>query len=151
VAAAGVFHATGGPYHPPEGVQLKCTLFDDCASLSLKINYLKHTIQSHVAWDITNPMPQWPGGRHAQEIQELSAALETCIEWHQTKCTGQPQWYPVPVEVPAEEAAEAAEAVEAAEAAEAAEAIEAVEAVEIGVEAAEGIELLELLPLLLVL
>src|SRR5262249_10284476 len=67
-------HQPGGPYHPPEGIELRCTDLDDCSTLSTKINYLKHTIHSHEQWDVEHPNPNYPGGRHAQEIAELTNA-----------------------------------------------------------------------------
>jgi hypothetical protein len=94
-------HDPGGPYHPPEGTSLRCTITDSCSTLSLKINYLRHTIRRHIEWDIANPMPDYPGGRHAQEIAELQNALANCIEQHQRRCTRQPEVVPVPVPDPA--------------------------------------------------
>ena len=93
-------HDPGGPYHPPEGTSLRCTAGDSCSSLSLKINYLRHTIRRHIEWDIANPNPAYPGGRHAQEIVELQNGLANCIELHQIRCTRQPEVVPVPVPVP---------------------------------------------------
>ena len=103
-------HAPGGPYHPPEGTQLRCSPLDSCSELSLKINYLQHTIELHIAWDAANPDPAYPGGRHATEIAELTNAVNNCKAIYTTKCTNQPKFYPVPVPLP--EAAEAAEAAE---------------------------------------
>lgn len=143
--AAGIISKSGGPYHPPAGVSLSCPPADNCPTLSLKINYLRHTIASHIAWDNAHPMPAWPGGRHAQEIRELTNAIDNCKDLYTRLCTNQPKFDPVVVP---EEAPEGA--AEGAEAAEAAEALEAAEAAEAGVEAAEGLELLELLPILLV-
>ena len=149
-AAAGAIATSGGPYHPPEGVSLSCSVADDCSTLSLKINYLLHTIASHIAWDKANPMPGWPQGRHAQEIAELTNAVENCKAWYTTKCTNQPKIYPPPVVVLPEQVPEtASEGAEATEAVETAETLEAAETVEVGVEAAEGLELLELVPFLL--
>jgi len=93
-------HNPGGPYHPPEGTSLRCTITDSCSSLSLKINYLRHTIKRHIEWDVANPNPAYPGGRHAQEIVELTNGLANCIEHYQIRCTRQPQVIPVPVPVP---------------------------------------------------
>ena len=93
-------HDPGGPYHPPEGTSLRCTAADSCSSLSLKINYLRHTIRRHIEWDIANPNPAYPGGRHAQEIMELTNGLANCIELHQIRCTRQPEVVPVPVPLP---------------------------------------------------
>ncbi len=89
-------HTPGGPYHPPQGTELSCSMDDDCSSLSTKINYLRHTIQRHQEWDAANPDPAYPGGRHAQEIAELSRALANCTQIASTKCTNQPVWVPVP-------------------------------------------------------
>ena len=83
-------HDPGGPYHPPEGVKLRCEESDSCASLSTKINYLKHTIRSHIEWDNAHPDPRYPGGRHAQEIADYQRALARCIEHHQRRCTQKP-------------------------------------------------------------
>lgn len=83
----------GGPYHPPEGTELRCGPDDDCSTLSLKINYLRHTIRRHREWDIAHPMPQYPDGRHAQEIAELENALSNCIDYT-VRCRNQPQWIP---------------------------------------------------------
>ena len=83
-----------GPYHPPTGVGVRCYAppNDSCSSWSLKINYLKHTIQSHIVWDVTYPEA---GNPHAQEIANLKNALNTCIGYYTTFCTNQPQWFPV--------------------------------------------------------
>ena len=32
-------HQPGGPYHPPAGTEMRCTMDDDCSTLSTKINY----------------------------------------------------------------------------------------------------------------
>ncbi len=93
-------HGPGGPYHAPEGTDLRCTSSDTCAQLSLKINYLRHMIRSHQEWDVINPDPNYPGGRHAQEILELSNALANCIA-HTVRCRNQPQIIPVPAVDPA--------------------------------------------------
>jgi len=87
---------SGGPYHPPAGVEMRCTSADTCPALSQKINYLKHTIKRHVEWDAAHPNPVYPGGRHAQEISELTNALNNCIAHHQSRCTNQPEYHPVP-------------------------------------------------------
>lgn len=94
-------HSPGGPYHPPEGTEMSCSMADDCSSLSTKINYLKHTIASHQQWDAANPNPAYPNGRHYDEIQDLLRALANCKQIANTKCTGQPEWHPVPVVDPA--------------------------------------------------
>jgi hypothetical protein len=121
---------------------------DDCSSLSLKINYLNHTIQSHIEWDNANPDPAYPAGRHAIEIADLTNAINNCKEIYTTKCTNQPRIYPVPVSQPSE-AEEGAGATEGAEAAEGVEATEgAVEGAEVAEGAAEGLELVDLLELL---
>ncbi|WP_428070439.1 DUF4157 domain-containing protein [Chryseobacterium gambrini] len=90
-------HLPGGPYHPPEGTVISCSSSDTCSQLSLKINYLRHTIQSHIAWDIANPNPAYPSGRHADEIIELQNALQNCINYT-IRCRNQPIFTPVPVE-----------------------------------------------------
>jgi hypothetical protein len=79
---------------------MRCTMDDDCSTLSTKINYLRHTIESHQAWDAANPNPAYPGGRHAAEIADLQRALENCKRIANLRCTGQPVW--VPAEQPAE-------------------------------------------------
>jgi hypothetical protein len=86
--------AQGGPYHPPEGFPTSCSMSDSCAALSLKVNYLAHTIFRHRQWDIANPRPGYPHGRHHEEIQDLQRALENCKQIHNTKCTNQPRWIP---------------------------------------------------------
>jgi len=86
----------GGPYHPPEGVKSSCTALDNCSTLSTKINYLQHTIKRHIEWDIANPDPKYPGGRHAPEIKTLTNALNNCKALHNQKCTKQPEVRPVP-------------------------------------------------------
>lgn len=93
---SGGAHAPGGPYHPPEGVETRCSSGDDCSTLSTKINYLEHTIKRHKEWDIANPDPRYPGGRHAVEIAELEGAVSNCKAWYTTKCTNQPRFIPVP-------------------------------------------------------
>lgn len=92
-------HSPGGPYHAPEGTDLRCSSSDTCSQLSLKINYLRHMIRSHTQWDVANPDPQYPGGRHAQEIAELSNALANCIG-HTVRCRNQPEVIPVPYTEP---------------------------------------------------
>ena len=87
----GGFHSPGGPYHPPDETSLSCSSKDSCSSLSTKINYLEHTIESHIKWDQTHS-----ANRHAQDIAELQNALNNCKSWYTTKCTGQPIYIPVP-------------------------------------------------------
>jgi hypothetical protein len=87
---------TGGPYHPPPGTSMSCSMTDDCSAISTKINYLRHTIRRHQEWDQANPDPRWPGGRHAAEIADLQRALANCIAIASTKCRGQPIYVPVP-------------------------------------------------------
>lgn len=89
-------HDEGGPYHPPEGTLMACSMADGCSSISTKINYLRHTIRRHQEWDQANPDPRWPGGRHAAEIADLQRALSNCIAIASTKCRGQPIYIPVP-------------------------------------------------------
>jgi len=91
---------TGGPYHPPTGTSMSCSMADDCSAISTKINYLRHTIRSHQEWDQANPDPNYPGGRHAAEIADLQRALANCIAIAGTKCRGQPQWVPVEERAP---------------------------------------------------
>ena len=98
-------HDPGGPYHPPEDVKLRCTASDSCASLSTKINYLKHTIRSHIEWDNAHPDPRYPGGRHDQEIADYQCALARCIEHYQRRCT-QKRRRPKPTEMSREPAPE---------------------------------------------
>jgi len=99
VDASAVIAGMGGPYHPPVGTELSCSMddeLDDCSSLSRKINYLRHTIRRHQEWDAANPDPAYPNGRHAQEILELLNALANCTQIANTKCANQPQWVPAP-------------------------------------------------------
>lgn len=93
----------GGPYHPPKGLSTSCSMTDTCSSLSLKINYLRHTIKRHEEWDRDNPRPGYPRGRHYDEIQDLRRALVNCLQIAKTKCTGQPVVVPVPQEQEQEE------------------------------------------------
>jgi len=93
-------HAPGGPYHPPTGTEIGCSVDDDCSTLSTKINYLRHTIESHQTWDRLNPDPRYPLGRHYLEIQDLMRALANCTRLANMKCTNQPQW--IPAEQPQE-------------------------------------------------
>ncbi len=88
-------HSPGGPYHAPEGTDLRCSNADTCSQLSLKINYLRHMISSHSQWDVVHPDPAYPGGRHAQEIAELRNALANCIA-HTVRCRNQPRIIPAP-------------------------------------------------------
>lgn len=89
-------HDPDGPYHAPEGTRLKCTDSDDCSSLSTKIGYLDHMVESHRQWDLANPRPGYPRGRHSeQEIPDLQSALDRCKQFHMTKCRDQPKWIPV--------------------------------------------------------
>jgi hypothetical protein len=89
-------HSPGGPYHPPEGTETSCTWNDECPALSLKINYLRHTIASHQAWDAANPDPAYPAGRHAIEIADLQRGLANCVQIASVKCRDQPRWVPAP-------------------------------------------------------
>jgi hypothetical protein len=95
-------HTPGGPYHPPAGTPMSCTMNDSCPEISTKINYLRHTIRRHLEWDQANPDPAWPDGRHAAEIADLQRALGNCVLIASTKCRNQPEWVPVPVESPDE-------------------------------------------------
>jgi RHS repeat-associated protein len=104
---------SGGPYHPPEGVSLKCTRDDGCAMLAGKMWVLMRMINSHQLWDWLNPPPRG-GGRHAKEIADLWRAYANCQALHKKKCEGNcppkgpgvpvlplPEWTPatpVPVE-----------------------------------------------------
>jgi hypothetical protein len=90
---------------------------DDCSTLSLKINYLEHTIASHVTWDRDHPNPAYPSGRHVDEIADLRRAVENCKAIYTTKCTNQPIFYPVPVPFVEADVAGAATEVEIAGAA----------------------------------
>lgn len=104
----GLQQQSGGPYHPPDGVKTKCTCLDTCASLSLKINYLKHMIASHVAWDLAHKT-----NRHANDILERGNNLQICIEFHRQKCRNK-QDPPPPVLVPQEQPATRTERVRTA-------------------------------------
>jgi hypothetical protein len=70
-AAIAGMAASGGPYHPPEGTPMSCSMQDTCPQLSLKINYLNHTIRAHEIWDRQHPDPAYPQGRHFDEIADL--------------------------------------------------------------------------------
>jgi len=91
----------GGPYHPPEGTDLRCRRGDTCPQISLKINYLRHTIRRHIEWDQANPNPSYPDGRHAEEIADLQRALARCIQ-EAARCRRQPEYRPVSQEQPQE-------------------------------------------------
>ena len=65
-------------------------------------------IKSHQGWDIHAPSGRG-GGRHAQEIGELWAALANCQAIFARKCTPQPTPTPVPVPVPVPAPAPASE------------------------------------------
>jgi hypothetical protein len=90
--------SNGGPYHPPVGTPLSCSMADSCSDISTRINYLRHTIRRHREWDQANPDPRWPGGRHAAEIADLERALANCTAIASVKCRGQPVVIPVPQE-----------------------------------------------------
>lgn len=90
-------HSEGGPYHPPEGTDLRCGPEDTCSSLSTKINYLRHTIRMHQNWDAQNPNSDYPLGRHHDEIQQLLNALRRCIN-ETIRCRNQPVFTPAPQE-----------------------------------------------------
>lgn len=96
VDASVMIAGMGGPYHPPEGTELSCSMDDSCSALSQKINYLRHTIRRHQEWDAANPDPAYPNGRHALEISDLLRALANCTQIANTKCANQPQWVPAP-------------------------------------------------------
>jgi RHS repeat-associated protein len=76
---------SGGPYHPPEGVSLRCTNADTCPQLEGKMQQLKRMIDSHEGWDRNNPAPRG-GGRHAEEIANLWNAYARCQAIHVKKC-----------------------------------------------------------------
>ena len=78
----GLEHKPGGPYHPPDGVSIGCKRTDSCTELSKKMNYLKHTIDSHINWDKDHDTD-----RHSQDINELQNAYNTCVAIHQDKCS----------------------------------------------------------------
>jgi RHS repeat-associated protein len=77
----------GGPYHPPDGVKLRCRPGDSCMVLSGKMWILMRMINSHQMWDWINPPPRG-GGRHAEEIANLWSAYANCQEIHRKKCEG---------------------------------------------------------------
>jgi len=76
---------SGGPYHPPPGVQVGCTNADSCAAIQGKISILEKMIQSHTGWDRNNPAPRG-GNRHTQEIADLWRAVANCISIYEAKC-----------------------------------------------------------------
>jgi RHS repeat-associated protein len=80
--------APGGPYHPPEGVGVRCTRFDACGGLRAKMYLLEKMINSHQGWDWNNPPPRG-GNRHAVEIAELWNAYARCQDFYKRKnCDG---------------------------------------------------------------
>ena len=77
---------SGGPYHQPEGVSLKCTDADSCPDIQGKLQQLKRMIDSHEGWDRHNPAPNG-GGRHAIEIADLWKAYARCQAlWAKKDC-----------------------------------------------------------------
>jgi RHS repeat-associated protein len=88
---AGFSPGGGGPWHPPPGTPLACTMLDSCADISRKIDLLDDTIQSHEDWDQSHGVC-----RHEDEIGDLNRARANCVAIHQAKCVNQPQQQPVP-------------------------------------------------------
>lgn len=74
-----------GPYHPPEGVKLRCTRFDTCPALRGKMFVLQRMIDSHEGWD-RHVAPPGGGGRHIDEIGKLWVAYARCQEFYERKC-----------------------------------------------------------------
>jgi len=81
--------AESGPYHPPDGVSLRCTNADTCPQLQGKMQVLQRMISSHQGWDWNNPPPRG-GGRHAIEIAELWRAYARCEAIFEQKCKNCP-------------------------------------------------------------
>jgi RHS repeat-associated protein len=81
--------ASGGPYHQPEGVSLRCTQADSCPQIKGKMWVLERLIRSHQGWDWNNPPPQG-GGRHATEIVQLWRAYARCQTIWERKCVDCP-------------------------------------------------------------
>jgi uncharacterized protein RhaS with RHS repeats len=77
--------ASGGPYHPPEGVSLRCTNADTCPQIEGKMQQISRMIDSHEGWDRKNPAPRG-GGRHAEEIANLWNAYARCQAIWEKKC-----------------------------------------------------------------
>ncbi|MDB0568783.1 RHS repeat-associated core domain-containing protein [Ralstonia solanacearum] len=75
----------GGPYHPPEGVSLRCSQADTCSQIDGKMQVIKRMIDSHQGWDWNNPRPRG-GNRHATEIAELWLAYGRCQAIRNRKC-----------------------------------------------------------------
>jgi RHS repeat-associated protein len=74
-----------GPYHPPDGVKLRCTRFDTCPALRGKMFVLMRMIDSHEGWD-RHVGPPGGGGRHSIEIGQLWEAYARCQSLYESKC-----------------------------------------------------------------
>jgi RHS repeat-associated protein len=59
------FQRAGVPYDP-----------DPCRYLKNKIEYHRRLSQLRSAWDLNNPHPKWPNGRHFDEIQISNALIK---------------------------------------------------------------------------
>jgi len=81
---------SGGPYHPPPGVELRCKPSDSCSQLRGKMQLLRRMIRSHEGWDRHNPSPRG-GSRHAGEIGQMWNGWARCMKIYQDKkCDSDP-------------------------------------------------------------
>jgi len=90
----------GGPYHPPEGVRLKCTPLDSCSTLMAKMDQFKRMIDSHTGWDRNSCKPNG-GSRHVDEIDDLWNGYARCQAEYASRCDGgSPVFVPIPSPFP---------------------------------------------------
>lgn len=78
------FRSDGGPYHPPDGVSVGCTLADSCSQIKGKMQVLRRMINSHQGWDWNMSSPRG-GNKHAKEIADLWRAFANCEEIYKQK------------------------------------------------------------------
>jgi len=76
-----------GPYHPPDGIKLRCNKGDSCPVLEGKMFILMRMITSHEGWDRYAPAGRG-GNRHVIEIADLWGAYAGAGNGLTTKSLG---------------------------------------------------------------
>jgi len=89
-----------GPYHPPDGIKLRCNKGDSCPVLEGKMFILMRMITSHEGWDRYAPAGRG-GNRHVVEIADLWGAYARCQAIYFAKCINRKCPVPVPAATPA--------------------------------------------------
>ncbi len=84
----------GGPWHPPDGVHMKCDKGDTCAEIEAKMTLLAKAISSHTGWECLAPERHRNPG-HWEEIDNLWTAYADCSTlWYMKNCPGSPPLVP---------------------------------------------------------